>query len=178
MTRRTSTKRQLEDAPELYEQILARLVEPEWLEGSAESGWKPPKPWQVLVDMGMSWGAFWAYVSSDADRLARFNATMAARAMLLAEQTIELADDVEEDKNAIAKVRLQQAARQFYAESWDKPHFGRVAKAEGGGGTGAMVDAALLGVAAELLKQIKAPAHRVLEHAPARALQPQQYEDL
>lgn len=169
MTRRSDTRALLAEDPDLLDQVLARFVEPE--EGLSD---RLPRPAQVVQGMGLSWGAFWAYVNDPEHpaRLEKFAATMQLRSVLMAEEAIALADDVEESKNAVAKAALQTRNRWRYAESWDKSRFG--SGADGGGRAGITVvvqrggQAAVLTAApgastVRIQPQINAPEPALLE---------------
>lgn len=119
--KRSDTRRLLAEDSDLFDRVLARFVEPD--EGVSN---RLPRPAEVVQGMGLSWGAFWAFVNDREVpvRMEKFLNTMQLRSVLMAEETIVLSDDAEEDKQAIAKVALQTRNRWRYAESWDKARFG------------------------------------------------------
>jgi hypothetical protein len=132
VTRRADTKRALESEPGLFDRILARLVDPEWNEASELTEWKSPRAWQVLRDMGYAWGAFvlWVTDPEEPERAAQLEKVLRVRAMMLAEETIEIADEATPETVGVAKLRSTN--RHWYAESFDRNRFSRQVKPESG----------------------------------------------
>ena len=125
MRKRTETRLLLDQEPTLFLVILAKFVEPEVDEADDDSGWRPPRPWEVCRQMGLSWGAFMNWVDDPErpERRVRFEQCLRTRAQLLKEQTIDIADGVAEDRAAIAKAKLRNEARDSVAAAWDKARY-------------------------------------------------------
>ena len=166
MTLRRDTRRWLDEEPNLFDIVLARLIEPD-VGGDQGGNWRPPDIWVVVRRMGLAWGGFWAWVNdpeapAKQKRLERFMATMQLRSVLMGEDAVVLADRVEPEKNAIAKARLQTQNRWRYAASWHPERFGAKSKEEAGSVptlTITILTAPAIGVGE--------PAGALIEHEPA-----------
>ena len=106
MTVRRDTKRGLKEDPGLFDQVLARMCGA-WEEGEATD--KPPAPWQVCRQMGMSYGALLAWVTEDEGRAERFDRMLKLRAHLYAEQTVDIADGQGDLREADVTRMLEEA---------------------------------------------------------------------
>ena len=132
MRLRTETMQLLEDdglmEGGLFERVLDRMVGG----GEAVVG-EVSSAYAVVSAMGLSWGGFIAWVTTEPGRMARFEATMRARAMLFGEQAIEIVDGAALEKNALVKAAHRARNRWRYAESWHPERFGGRAKVDTGG---------------------------------------------
>ena len=167
MKKRTETRLLLDGDPQLYRVILGRLIEPETDEETESDGWKPPRPWEVLRGMGLSWGAFmdWVDDPEHGERRVRFEQCLRTRAQLLKEQTIDIADGVEVDRAAIAKAKLRNEARDSVAAAWDKGRYAPSTKVDV-----SMKGGSLIAVLAALDAQQVEPVGAVIEHESVPAL--------
>lgn len=118
---RRSTLEALEEDPQLLKVVLARIAGA-WEPESALGETKPEKPWQVCKTLGLSYGAFISYVNEDPKRYELFLRALEVRAHMMAEETIEIADEAEKDTAHLAKLRID--ARRSLAKSWHKRLYG------------------------------------------------------
>ena len=169
MRQRTETRLLLSEDPNLYRVILARLIEPEVDSEDSDSGWKPPRPWEVLRSMGLSWGAFmdWVDDPEHGERRVRFEQCLRTRAQLLKEQTIDIADGVAEDRAAIAKAKLRNEARDSVAAAWDKARYAPSTKVDVSMKGGSLI-AVLAALDAQSVEQTTSGT--VIEHEALPAL--------
>ena len=169
MRKRTETRLLLSEDPNLYRVILARLIEPEVDSEDSDSGWKPPRPWEVLRSMGLSWGAFmdWVDDPEHGERRVRFEQCLRTRAQLLKEQTIDIADGVAEDRAAIAKAKLRNEARDSVAAAWDKARYAPSTKVDVSMKGGSLI-AVLAALDAQSVEQTTSGT--VIEHEALPAL--------
>lgn len=165
--KRTETRFLLAEDPALYRMILARLIEPVEDSEDSDSGWKPPRPWEVLKEMGLSWGAFmdWVDDPDHGERRVRFDLCLRTRAHVYKEQTIDIADGVAEDRAAIAKAKLRNEARDSVAAAWDKGRYAPSTKLDV-----SMKGGSLIAVLAALDAQPVEQAGSVIEHEAVPAL--------
>ena len=120
MRLRTATKIRLSDEPELFGQVLARMMGA-WDAEDAEKAARPPKPWEICREMGLSYGAMLAWVAEDDQRTAEFEHALSIRAHLFAEETIEIADDL---KGNVGRSKLQIEARKWLASRHNRKMYG------------------------------------------------------
>jgi hypothetical protein len=92
--------------------------------------------------------------------LERYEGILRARSHHMVEQTVEIADEVEPDRDHVAKAKLQVEVRQAAASYWDRERYGQRIQVEKS--VNVTVDAGLLGRAAELLGEVEVP-ERVVE---------------
>jgi hypothetical protein len=118
---RRSTFQALQEDPQLLKVVLARIAGA-WEPESAVEQQKPEKPWEVCKALGLSYGAFISYVNEDPQRYELLLRALEVRAHMMAEETIEIADDAEKDTAHLAKLRID--ARRNLAKSWHKRLYG------------------------------------------------------
>lgn len=130
VTKRRETKEWLEEDPGLYVRILGRLM------GEVED--RPPSPYEVCREMGLSYGAVLKWVAEEEGRTQEFERALRLRAHLLAEEMVEIADE----QGAVAskdgtlldpnvprdKLRIQ--ARQWIASKWYRERYGEKVEIE------------------------------------------------
>ena len=174
MKKRTETRLLLDGEPELYGIILGRFLEPSVDETSVEDGWKPPKPWEIVQGMGLSFGAFmhWVDDPEHPERRVRFDLNLRTRAQLYKEQTIDIVDGAREEKNALSKAALRKRARDDVAAAWDKGRYAPSTKLDV-----SMKGGSLIAVLAALDAQQEPPAIE-LDVTPALPAPKPEYAEL
>lgn len=146
MRLRRATREWLDSEPVLYDEVLARICGA-WDEGDIPE--KPPHPWQVCKQKGISYGALLAWVAEEDAREKKFARAMRIRARLLADQAIEIADTPQHgvetrtrsdgsfyttDADMLEHRKLQIQARQWAASKLDRATFGDKVEHEVKGG--------------------------------------------
>jgi len=103
---------ELKSAPDTMSVIVQRLADGETLPKIAKS-WDVP------------YGKLAEWITEDADRAEQYARGKRLAVHALADQVIEIADDIDEkSKNATAKARVRIHARQWAAEKWAPERFG------------------------------------------------------
>lgn len=118
---RRSTLQAFQDDPQLLKVVLARIAGA-WEPENAAAQEKPEKPYEICKALGLSYGAFISYVNEDPQRYELFLRALEVRAHMMAEETIEIADDAEKDTAHLAKLRID--ARRNLAKNWHKRLYG------------------------------------------------------
>ena len=119
MTMRRGTRRWLSDDVRLFDQVLARICGAWDADDPPE---RPPSPYEVCKQMGLSYGALLAWVTLEDERTERFDRALKLRAQLLAEETLAIADG--EEGAVVARDKLRIQVRQFLASKWDRKRYG------------------------------------------------------
>lgn len=118
---RKSTLQALAEDPQLLRVVLARIAGA-WEPEDAAARDTPEKPWEVCRSLGLSYGAFLAHVNEDPQRYELFLRALEVRAHMMAEETIEIADDADRETAHLAKLRID--ARQKLIRSWHRRLYG------------------------------------------------------
>ncbi len=105
------------------------------------------------------------YFHSTPERLERYEAARRAWADAKMDEALELADDVAEDKDAVAKAKLQVEVRHNQAKAYHRDRWGDTLRVEKT--VTHEVDAGLVGTIGDLLRVAKRPAV-TLENVPGR----------
>ncbi len=79
---------------------------------------------EVVDERAWSWGALWAWVQADAGRVEQYDAALKARAQYMAFESLDIVDEVAEDKAAIAKASIRSKTRLHLAGKWDRGRYG------------------------------------------------------
>jgi hypothetical protein len=69
-------------------------------------------------------GTLSSWINTDQERRAKIQAARAIGAISLAEQGMEMIDDADESREAIAKAKASAEYRQWLASKWNRPMFG------------------------------------------------------
>lgn len=104
--------------PELEEQIFLQFIE----------GKTSVK--RLCRDIGVSIRALYDWLQEDPERWVQWQKAKELRAEVMAEDTLDLADDVDESKEAIAKAETQIKVRQWLAACNFPARYGKNAKVE------------------------------------------------
>lgn len=139
-------------------------------------------PMRKLAELcGLGYGstaALYKWRRETPERLALWNEALKARAEFLAEETLEIADDVDLDPEAIRKAELQTKARQWLASVSDRERFGKDAAARTQVNIGTLHLTAVKEVNAQIqadaLKALRA-ADPVLAHAVEQDIEDAQF---
>lgn len=127
---RRATRSEIEELvrdPEWWPDVLARIADGDSLaELAAERVW--------------SWGALWAWIQADEERLAGYDAALKARAQMLAFEALAISDEqgcVEKDGKVfdpdVPRDKLRIDTRLKLASKFDRVRFGENTKVEHGG---------------------------------------------
>jgi terminase small subunit-like protein len=106
---------------ELFKQVLSRIAGA-WEEPVAGEEEKPRSPMEICHRLGLSYGAFIAYVHEDAQRYDMWLRALETRAQLYADETIEIADGAGRDTAHLAKLRIE--ARMRVVKAWHRRLYG------------------------------------------------------
>ena len=99
---------------------------------------------EITNQRAWSWGALWAWVQGDEERLAAYDGALKARAQMLAFSALDEARDAAPEDVAVRKLRVDTNLR--VASKWDRARYGENAKVEHSG----MVGMNLMAVLASL----------------------------
>lgn len=116
---RIPTIEALQADPTLVKVVLAR-ISGAWEGDGAKA--EPEKPQDVCRSLGLSYGAFLDYMNSDGSRYELYMRALEVRALMMAEEIVEIADDAKKDEAHLAKLRID--ARQRLIKSWHKRLYG------------------------------------------------------
>lgn len=118
---RRDTRRWLSEDAGLFGQVLARMMGA-WDAGEpVEAGpIKPPKPWEVCREMGLSYGALLDWVADDDQRKAKFERALEIRAHLFVEEIVDIADGT----GQVGRDKLRVQTRQWIASKFNRKVYG------------------------------------------------------
>lgn len=109
--------------PDWWPGVLARIADGERLGA-------------VVEERGWSWGGLWGWICADERRVEEWEGALKARAQWMAFETSEIADGVEEEKNAIMKAGLRVKARQWMVGKMDRGRWGESSEVKHSGSVG------------------------------------------
>lgn len=120
------------------EKILADLEqEPDfwpWMLDEVSSGKTPKKVIEEVHETYcVTWGALWRWINKDETRAREWAEAKKAQAEWFEYERIDLADGVAEDRDAVAKAKLQSDVRHSLAGAHAPSTYGRETGAGGGG---------------------------------------------
>lgn len=105
---------------------------------------------KICVDVKQPYTCLYPYLHSTPELKNRFDTARKARADSLVEKALTVVEEVEADKDEVAKAKLQSETYQWVAAKWDRDRYADQVRFEHVNDT--PVDAALLGAAKDLLR--------------------------
>lgn len=138
---------QLAKDPEWWPGILARIADGESIAA-------------VVRESVWAWGALWAWIQADDERLGQYDAALKARAQMLAFSALDEADGAAPDTVGVAKLRID--TRLKVAGKWDRGRYGESSELKHSGAIG-------MNLMAVLASLPRAGAEKVVEQVADNA---------